>query len=60
MDHLDRKSLKLDQLRMIILDEADRMLDMGFAKTSRRSSSRRRLNGKRSSFPPPCRSRSPS
>jgi ATP-dependent RNA helicase DeaD len=30
MDHLDRKSLKLDQLRMIILDEADRMLDMGF------------------------------
>ncbi|HEX8312844.1 MAG TPA: DEAD/DEAH box helicase [Chthoniobacteraceae bacterium] len=30
MDHLDRKSLKLDQLRMVILDEADRMLDMGF------------------------------
>lgn len=30
MDHLDRKSLKLDQLKMIILDEADRMLDMGF------------------------------
>jgi ATP-dependent RNA helicase DeaD len=30
MDHLERGSLKLDQLRMIILDEADRMLDMGF------------------------------
>ena len=30
MDHLDRKSLKLDHLNMIILDEADRMLDMGF------------------------------
>lgn len=30
MDHLERKSLKLDQLKMIILDEADRMLDMGF------------------------------
>ena len=30
MDHLDRKSLRLDQLKMIILDEADRMLDMGF------------------------------
>jgi len=30
MDHLDRGSLKLDQLKMIILDEADRMLDMGF------------------------------
>ena len=30
MDHLDRKSLRLDNLKMIILDEADRMLDMGF------------------------------
>jgi ATP-dependent RNA helicase DeaD len=30
MDHLERRTLKLDQLRMIILDEADRMLDMGF------------------------------
>jgi ATP-dependent RNA helicase DeaD len=30
MDHLDRGSLKLDQIRMVILDEADRMLDMGF------------------------------
>jgi ATP-dependent RNA helicase DeaD len=30
MDHLERGSLKLDQIRMIILDEADRMLDMGF------------------------------
>jgi ATP-dependent RNA helicase DeaD len=29
-DHLERKSLKLDQIRMVILDEADRMLDMGF------------------------------
>ena len=30
MDHLQRGTLKLDQVRMIILDEADRMLDMGF------------------------------
>ncbi len=30
MDHLERKTLKLDQVAMIILDEADRMLDMGF------------------------------
>lgn len=30
MDHLERKSLKLDQIKMLILDEADRMLDMGF------------------------------
>jgi ATP-dependent RNA helicase DeaD len=30
MDHLERKSLKLDEIRMVILDEVDRMLDMGF------------------------------
>jgi ATP-dependent RNA helicase DeaD len=30
MDHLERKTLKLDQVKMVILDEADRMLDMGF------------------------------
>jgi len=30
MDHMDRGTLKFDALRMVILDEADRMLDMGF------------------------------
>ncbi|MFL6568095.1 MAG: DEAD/DEAH box helicase, partial [Chthoniobacterales bacterium] len=30
MDHLERKSLRLDEIKMVILDEADRMLDMGF------------------------------
>ena len=30
MDHLDRRTLNLDQVKMVILDEADRMLDMGF------------------------------
>lgn len=30
MDHLDRGTLKLDQIRMFVLDEADEMLDMGF------------------------------
>ncbi len=30
MDHLDRASLKLDALNTLVLDEADRMLDMGF------------------------------
>ncbi len=30
MDHLDRGTLKLDAIKMVILDEADRMLDMGF------------------------------
>ncbi len=30
IDHLDRGSLDLSRLEMLILDEADRMLDMGF------------------------------
>ncbi len=30
MDHMRRKSLKLDGLKMVVLDEADEMLNMGF------------------------------
>src|SRR5690606_8033270 len=30
MDHMRRKTLKLDQLRTVVLDEADEMLRMGF------------------------------
>lgn len=29
-DHLNRGTIKLDQLQMLVLDEADEMLDMGF------------------------------
>jgi superfamily II DNA/RNA helicase len=32
IDHLDRRSLNLDRLELLILDEADRMLDMGFSE----------------------------
>ena len=30
LDHLRQGSLRLDQVRVVVLDEADRMLDMGF------------------------------
>jgi superfamily II DNA/RNA helicase len=31
LDHLRRRTLRLEQLKMLVLDEADEMLDMGFA-----------------------------
>jgi ATP-dependent RNA helicase DeaD len=31
IDHLERGTLKLDGIRFVVLDEADEMLDMGFA-----------------------------
>jgi len=30
LDHLNRKTLRLEQLQAVVLDEADEMLDMGF------------------------------
>ncbi len=32
MDHLDKKTLDLTELRFLVLDEADEMLNMGFAE----------------------------
>jgi superfamily II DNA/RNA helicase len=31
IDHLKRKTVKLDQVKILVLDEADMMLDLGFA-----------------------------
>ncbi len=31
LDHMQRRTLRLQSLRFVVLDEADRMLDMGFA-----------------------------
>ena len=32
MDHYNRKNIRLDKIQTVVLDEADRMLDMGFFK----------------------------
>ena len=36
IDHLERRTLRLDRVRMAVLDEADRMLDIGFYPDMRR------------------------
>jgi ATP-dependent RNA helicase DeaD len=56
LDHLQRGTLRLDGVRYLVLDEADRMLDMGFApdvgrilsrtKAGRPPSSRPRCQGR--------------
>src|SRR4029079_15907986 len=32
LDHIRRRTLRLDAVQMVVLDEADEMLDMGFAQ----------------------------
>lgn len=36
IDHLERKTVRLDRIEVLVLDEADRMLDMGFAPQIKR------------------------
>ncbi|MGI8785581.1 MAG: DEAD/DEAH box helicase [Acidobacteriota bacterium] len=36
IDHLDQRTLRLDAVQILVLDEADRMLDMGFAPQIKR------------------------
>ncbi|MBL9078530.1 MAG: DEAD/DEAH box helicase [Planctomycetes bacterium] len=36
IDHLERRNLTLEKVQMVVLDEADRMLDMGFMPQIRR------------------------
>jgi ATP-dependent RNA helicase RhlE len=36
LDHVNRKTVDLSQVEMLVLDEADRMLDMGFIRDIRR------------------------
>jgi len=32
LDHINRKTLRLNQIKFLVLDEVDRMLDMGFSR----------------------------
>ena len=32
IDHINRKTIKLDHIKFLVLDEADEMLDMGFVE----------------------------
>ena len=54
-DHIRRRSLDLTMLQMLVLDEADEMLDMGFAEDLDAILERRRLSVRRRSFRPRCR-----
>ncbi len=36
IDHLERKTVKLDRIETVVIDEADRLLDMGFLPQLRR------------------------
>ena len=36
LDHMAQRTLRLDQVRMVVLDEADHMLDLGFIPAVRR------------------------
>lgn len=57
LDHLSRGTLHLDRLRYVVLDEADRMLDIGFRpdieKILRRCPQRRQTMLLSATLPPP-------
>ncbi len=57
LDHLSRKTLKLDEIDCVVLDEADRMLDVGFRpdmeKILRRCPSSRQTLLLSATVPPP-------
>jgi superfamily II DNA/RNA helicase len=57
-DHLERGALDLSALRVVVLDEADEMLDMGFREELEEILDGAPPSAAPCCFPPPCRGRS--
>jgi ATP-dependent RNA helicase RhlE len=51
-DYLNRKLVKLDQVQILVLDEVDRMLDMGFKPAIQRIADACRRAARLSATPP--------
>ena len=58
MDHLRRRTLKISELRMVILDEADEMLSMGFREDIETILTQAPENRQTILFPQPCQRKS--
>ena len=58
MDHFDRGRLLLSQVNILVIDEADRMLDMGFIPDVEKSARSCPSPARRCSIRPPCRRKS--
>ena len=60
LDLVERGNVKLAHVTFLVLDEADRMFDMGFIRDVRRIVARSPSSARRCCSPPPCRPKSPS
>ncbi len=54
IDHLQRKTINLSQVKTVVLDEADIMLDMGFREDIEIILKTTPKENKQCSFPPQC------
>ena len=58
MDHMKRRTVRLDKVQTVVLDEADRMLDMGFMRDVTRILDELKHRKTWACFPPPSPGRS--
>ena len=55
LDHMQKGNLRLDGTSVVVLDEADQMLDLGFIVPIRKIVAKLPSAGRPCSSPPPCR-----